>query len=172
MIRPWRVGGDHIPRSGLGGDLREHLQPFPLPQINQKHDHLSAGLKHEAATFFYLIGFDLSPSTRYQMYQKHLVGVHNGADRTQVKLLPPSAHISRFSPPLQSLSILFLGNSYSPSKTQLKCVPSPEALPATLAEMVLPTCFPIIQDTLLLKPIRILHIRVQSLPMFWAGLLL
>lgn len=89
--------------SGLGGDLREHLQPFQLPRINQKHDHLSAGLKHEAATFFYLIGFALSPSTRYEMYQKHPVGVHNGADRTQVKLLPPSTHISN-SPHLCSLS--------------------------------------------------------------------
>lgn len=53
--------------------------------------------------FFYLIGFALSPSTRYEMYQKHLVGVHNGADRTQVKLLPPSTHIST-SPHLCSLS--------------------------------------------------------------------
>lgn len=42
----------------------------------------------------------------------------------------------------------------------------------SVAEMVLPSCFPISQDTLLLKSIRILCIRVQALLMFWAGLLL
>lgn len=67
------------------------------------------------------------------MYQNHLAGVPNSAQRTQVKILPTSVHVvlSRFSPSLPSVSILFLGNSYSSSKTQRKCTLAPEAFPDT-----------------------------------------
>lgn len=160
--------------SGLGGDLSGHLQPFQPPRTIQKHDHLSAGLKHADATFFHLKGFALSP----HLYQQ---GMKCTKTTLQESITVLRGHKSNFFQPqctwfcLDSPHLCRLSQSSSwgtlthPPKPNANVPQLQEAFPDTrVAGMVIPSCSHVSQDTLLFKCltqcIRMLHIRVlQSL---------